>query len=161
MFNWTFKRFSLISVLESPPGAGLSNYAIRHSAANCLLSLTETVKLLFTMQINVNKNNWLHISQAIKLSTDDTYLPSPLWISNTLKLYLVDLNRLGCPCDKYHKFIISSTCVLCMLSIIWNINLFLSMSEGTFVQVQWIYHKIIHLALALRLQYYHTVTKHY
>ena len=144
MFNWTFKRFSLISVLESPPGAGLSNYAIRHSAANCLLSLTETVKLLFTMQINVNKNNWLHISQAIKLSTDDAYSPPPFRISITLKLYLVGF--------KFHKFIVSSTCVLCMLSIIWNLNLFLPMSEGIYIQIQWIYYNIIHLASALWLQ---------
>jgi len=78
MFNWTFKRFSLISGLESTLGAGLSNYAIRQWAANCLLSLTETVKLLFTMQINVNKNNWLHISQTIKLTIDDAYCFFPL-----------------------------------------------------------------------------------
>ena len=49
------------------------------------------------MQINVNKNNWLHIAQAIKLSTDDAYSPPPLRISITLKLYLVGFNRLGYP----------------------------------------------------------------
>lgn len=40
------------------------------------------------MQINVNKNNWLHISQTIKLTTDDAYCFSP-WISIALKLNLV------------------------------------------------------------------------
>lgn len=34
------------------------------------------------------------------------------------------------------------------------------MSEGIYVPVQWTYHKIIHLALDLRLQQDHSITKH-